>query len=163
MTYRYARWPNGRPTLHPEVDGWHHHWEPHPAHLKMKWKKWVFCSIFSVSSNTPHSTTSLPPDPPHTLLPYTPQLPPPHHTTTMRTNVHMVRSHPIPHLKPTNMTCRNTPRPNGQPVQHSRVWRCGERCPSAFNSFELPSWMLYQDVQLLWDSRLVRGESGYSL
>jgi hypothetical protein len=42
-------------------------------------------------------------------------------------------------------------------------WRCGERCPSAFNSFELPSWMLYQDVQLLWDSGLVRGESGYSL
>jgi hypothetical protein len=41
--------------------------------------------------------------------------------------------------------------------------RCGERCPSAFNSFELPSWMLYQDVQLLWDSGLVRGESGYSL
>jgi hypothetical protein len=40
---------------------------------------------------------------------------------------------------------------------------CGERCPSAFNSFELPSWMLYQDVQLLWDSGLVRGESGYSL
>jgi hypothetical protein len=41
--------------------------------------------------------------------------------------------------------------------------RCGERFPSAFNSFELPSWMLYQDVQLLWDSGLVRGESGYSL
>jgi hypothetical protein len=40
---------------------------------------------------------------------------------------------------------------------------CSERCPSAFNSFELPSWMLYQDVQLLWDSGLVRGESGYSL
>jgi hypothetical protein len=40
---------------------------------------------------------------------------------------------------------------------------CGEWCPSAFNSFELPSWMLYQDVQLLWDSGLVRGESGYSL
>jgi hypothetical protein len=40
---------------------------------------------------------------------------------------------------------------------------CGQRCPSAFNSFELPSWMLYQDVQLLWDSGLVRGESGYSL
>jgi hypothetical protein len=40
---------------------------------------------------------------------------------------------------------------------------CGERCPSAFNSFELPSWVLYQDVQLLWDSGLVRGESGYSL
>jgi hypothetical protein len=42
------------------------------------------------------------------------------------------------------------------------LW-CGEWCPSAFNSFELPSWMLYQDVQLLWDSGLVRGESGYSL
>jgi hypothetical protein len=41
--------------------------------------------------------------------------------------------------------------------------RCGEQCPSAFNSFELPSWMLYQDVQLLWDSVLVRGESGYLL
>jgi hypothetical protein len=41
--------------------------------------------------------------------------------------------------------------------------RCGELCPSVFNSFELPSWMLYQDVQLLWDSGLVRGESGYSL
>jgi hypothetical protein len=41
--------------------------------------------------------------------------------------------------------------------------RCGERCPSAFNSFELPSWVLYQDIQLLWDSGLVRGESGYSL
>jgi hypothetical protein len=40
---------------------------------------------------------------------------------------------------------------------------CGEWHPSAFNSFELPSWMLYQDVQLLWDSGLVRGESGYSL
>jgi hypothetical protein len=40
---------------------------------------------------------------------------------------------------------------------------CGEWCPSAFNSFELPSWMLYQDVQLPWDSGLVRGESGYSL
>jgi hypothetical protein len=40
---------------------------------------------------------------------------------------------------------------------------CGERCPSAFNSFELPSWMLYQDVQLLWDSGLVRGESDYLL
>jgi hypothetical protein len=36
-------------------------------------------------------------------------------------------------------------------------------CPSAFNSFKLPSWMLYQDVQLLWDSGLMRGESGYSL
>jgi hypothetical protein len=44
-----------------------------------------------------------------------------------------------------------------------RFVRCGERCPSAFNSFELPSCMLYQDVQLLWDSGLVRGESGYSL
>jgi hypothetical protein len=43
------------------------------------------------------------------------------------------------------------------------IFRCGERYPSAFNSFELPSWMLYQDVQLLWDSGLVRGESGYSL
>jgi hypothetical protein len=43
------------------------------------------------------------------------------------------------------------------------VCRCGERCPSAFNSFELPSWMLYQDVQLLWDSGLGRGESSYSL
>jgi hypothetical protein len=41
--------------------------------------------------------------------------------------------------------------------------RCGERCPSAFNSFELPSWMLYQDVQLLWDSGLVEGESSYLL
>jgi hypothetical protein len=41
--------------------------------------------------------------------------------------------------------------------------RCGVWCPSAFNSVELPSWMLYRDVQLLWDSRLVRGESGYSL
>jgi hypothetical protein len=41
--------------------------------------------------------------------------------------------------------------------------RCGEQCPSAFNSFELPSWMLYQDVQLLWDSGLSRGESSYSL
>jgi hypothetical protein len=40
---------------------------------------------------------------------------------------------------------------------------CGERCPSAFNSSEPPSWMLYQDVQLLWDSGLVRGESGYLL
>jgi hypothetical protein len=40
---------------------------------------------------------------------------------------------------------------------------CGEWCPSAFNSFELPSWMLYQDVQLLWDSGLGRGESGYLL
>jgi hypothetical protein len=40
---------------------------------------------------------------------------------------------------------------------------CGEWCPSAFNSFELPSWMLYQDVPLLWDSGLGRGESGYSL
>jgi hypothetical protein len=39
--------------------------------------------------------------------------------------------------------------------------RCGEWCPSAFNSFELPSWMLYQDIQLLWDSGLVRGESSY--
>jgi hypothetical protein len=44
-----------------------------------------------------------------------------------------------------------------------RVYRCSERCPSAFNRFELPSWMLYQDVQLLWDSGLGRGESGYSL
>jgi hypothetical protein len=35
--------------------------------------------------------------------------------------------------------------------------------PSAFNRFELPSWMLYQDVQLLWDSGLVKGESGYLL
>jgi hypothetical protein len=43
-----------------------------------------------------------------------------------------------------------------------KLW-CGEWYPSAFNSFELPSWMLYQDVQLLWDSGLVRGESGYSL
>jgi hypothetical protein len=33
--------------------------------------------------------------------------------------------------------------------------RCSVRCPSAFNSFELPSWMLYQDVQLLRDSGLV--------
>jgi hypothetical protein len=33
--------------------------------------------------------------------------------------------------------------------------RCSVRCPSAFNSFELPSWMLYQDVQLLQDSGLV--------
>jgi hypothetical protein len=33
--------------------------------------------------------------------------------------------------------------------------QCGKLCPSAFNSFELPSWMLYQDVQLLWDSGLV--------
>jgi hypothetical protein len=40
---------------------------------------------------------------------------------------------------------------------------CGGQCPSAFNSFELPSWMLYQDVQLLWDPGLGRGESGYSL
>jgi hypothetical protein len=32
---------------------------------------------------------------------------------------------------------------------------CGKWCPSAFNSLELPSWMLYQDVQLLWDSGLV--------
>jgi hypothetical protein len=39
---------------------------------------------------------------------------------------------------------------------------CGEWCPSAFNSFELPSWMLYQDVRLLWDSGLGRGESSYS-
>jgi hypothetical protein len=31
------------------------------------------------------------------------------------------------------------------------------------NGVLLPSWMLYQDVQLLWDSGLVRGESGYSL
>jgi hypothetical protein len=48
---------------------------------------------------------------------------------------------------------------------HEDNWggRCSERCPSAFNSFELPSWMLYQDVQLLWDSGLVRGESSYSL
>jgi hypothetical protein len=45
----------------------------------------------------------------------------------------------------------------------SLKFHCGERCPSAFNSFELPSWMLYQDVQLLWDSGLVRGESSYSL
>jgi hypothetical protein len=44
----------------------------------------------------------------------------------------------------------------------AKIW-CGEQCPSAFNSFELPSWMLYQDIQLLWDSGLVRGESGYSL
>jgi hypothetical protein len=42
-------------------------------------------------------------------------------------------------------------------------YRCGEWCPSAFKSFELPSWMLYQAVQLLWDSGLLRGESGYSL
>jgi hypothetical protein len=42
------------------------------------------------------------------------------------------------------------------------LW-CGEWCPSAFNSFELSSWMLYQDVQLLWDSRLGRGESSDSL
>jgi hypothetical protein len=41
--------------------------------------------------------------------------------------------------------------------------QCSEQCPSAFNSFELPSWMLYQDVQLLWDSGLVRGESSYLL
>jgi hypothetical protein len=43
-----------------------------------------------------------------------------------------------------------------------QVW-CGEQCPSAFNSFELPSWMLYQDIQLLLDSGLMRGESGYLL
>jgi hypothetical protein len=43
------------------------------------------------------------------------------------------------------------------------IWCVGEWCPSAFNSFELHSWILYQDVQLLWDSGLVRGESGYSL
>jgi hypothetical protein len=49
------------------------------------------------------------------------------------------------------------------PVNPHHFVRCGERCPSAFNSFELPSWMLYQDIQLLWDSGLVRGESGYSL
>jgi hypothetical protein len=48
-------------------------------------------------------------------------------------------------------------------MQKNRTWRCGEQCPSAFNRFELPSWMLYQDVQLLWDSGLGRGESGYSL
>jgi hypothetical protein len=48
---------------------------------------------------------------------------------------------------------------NGYPLSTC----CSEQCPSAFNSFELPSWMLYQDVQLLWDSGLVRGESGYSL
>jgi hypothetical protein len=41
--------------------------------------------------------------------------------------------------------------------------QCGEWCPSTFNSFELPSWMLYQDVKLLWDSGLGRGESGYLL
>jgi hypothetical protein len=46
---------------------------------------------------------------------------------------------------------------------HMFIQQCGERCPSAFNSFELPSWMLYQDVQLLWDSGLVRGESSYLL
>jgi hypothetical protein len=46
---------------------------------------------------------------------------------------------------------------------YHRCRRCSEWCPSAFNSFELPSWMLYQDVQLLWDSGLGRGESGYSL
>jgi hypothetical protein len=28
------------------------------------------------------------------------------------------------------------------------------------NSFEIPSWMLYQDVQLLQDYGLGRGESG---
>jgi hypothetical protein len=44
----------------------------------------------------------------------------------------------------------------------SAFW-CGEWCPSAFKIFELPSWMLYQAVQLLQDSGLVRGESGYSL
>jgi hypothetical protein len=49
------------------------------------------------------------------------------------------------------------------PPNQNRIVHCGEWCPSAFNSFELPSWMLYQDVQLLWDSGLVRGESGYSL
>jgi hypothetical protein len=48
-------------------------------------------------------------------------------------------------------------------LSYFKSGRCGERCPSAFNSFELPSWMLYQDVQLLWDSGLVRGKSGYSL
>jgi hypothetical protein len=53
---------------------------------------------------------------------------------------------------------RNT----GGMVTDQEHW-CGEWCPSAFNCFELPSWMLYQDVQLLWDSGLVRGESGYSL
>jgi hypothetical protein len=47
--------------------------------------------------------------------------------------------------------------------EYSEREQCSERCPSAFNSFELPSWMLYQDVQLLWDSGLGRGESGYSL
>jgi hypothetical protein len=51
----------------------------------------------------------------------------------------------------------------GELPEKFRIERCGERCPSAFNSFELPSWMLYQDIQLLWDSGLVRGESGYSL
>jgi hypothetical protein len=54
---------------------------------------------------------------------------------------------------------RRHPRMGFEPQQP----RCREWCPSAINSFELPSWMLYQDVQLLWDSGLVRGESGYSL
>jgi hypothetical protein len=40
---------------------------------------------------------------------------------------------------------------------------CGEQCPPAFKCSELPSWIIYQDIQLLWDSGLVRGESGYSL
>jgi hypothetical protein len=47
-----------------------------------------------------------------------------------------------------------------QQVEHYCVQQCGEQCTSAFESFELPSWMLYQAVQLLQDSGLGRGESG---
>jgi hypothetical protein len=54
----------------------------------------------------------------------------PHHTLSMPTNA----------LRWMTMYCH---------------MQCGERCPSAFNSFELPSWMLYQADQLLWDSGLV--------
>jgi hypothetical protein len=39
----------------------------------------------------------------------------------------------------------------------------GVLLPSIALKFGLPSWILYQDIQLLWDSGLVRGESGYSL
>jgi hypothetical protein len=60
----------------------------------------------------------------------------------------------------------------GQRLQHSiaktpvlldiLIW-CSVQFPFTFESFELPSWMVYQAVQLLWDSGLGRGESGYSL